>query len=246
MILIYLPIVILTILLLVYISYQDIKSREINISYLILLAVLSIIYLGIFIFKFDFILWKNYFIQIAVVFVFMLVIYLIGRLTKFAYLGEGDIYTIIALAFTSIFSYLFVIFVFLFALLFMLGIPILLFFYNKFKGNYPSYSLFTSIALMFFGIPKKISTLNSFNTPLEKICYKNGKIIRVAKFAPNFDPVLEITKLKLFSKKHNLKYVWVSPLLPFVLLILVAYIFMIVILFFLNIPFVFNYFLIFI
>ncbi len=240
--LVYLPIIILTILLLGYVSYQDIKSREINITYLILLAILSLFYLGIFVFQFNFGLWKSYFIQIAIVFGFVLIIYLIGRLTKLAYLGEGDLYTIVALAFTSMYSYLFVIVVFLFALLFMLGIPILLFFYNKFRGYYPSYPLFKSICLMFLGTPKKISSLNEFNTPLEKISYRNGRIVRETKFIPNFNPLLEINRLKKFSKQHHIKYVWVSPLLPFILLILLSYIFTVIILFVFRFPFIFQYF----
>jgi hypothetical protein len=243
--LIYLPIIILTILTLVYVSYQDIKYREINIVYLIILAILSILYFSIFIFKFDWNLWKDYLIQTGIVFVFILIIYGLGRLTKLAYIGEGDLYTILALGFTNIYSSLFVIFVFLFALLFMLGTPILLFFYNKFKGNYPDYSLFTSIFLMFLGTPKRISNLNEFNTPLEKISYKNNRIIKVAQFSPNFDPLSEINRLKVFSQKHNIKYVWVSPLLPFVLLILFSYIFVVVILFIIKFPSVFQLFSIF-
>jgi len=240
--LVYLPIIILTILVLGYISYQDIKFREINIVHLMWLAIFSIIYLGIFVFKLDWNLWKDYLIQLGIVFAFIFIIYLFGRLTKLAYIGEGDLYTILALAFTSIYSSLFIIFVFLFALLFMLGTPILLFFYNLLKGNYPNYSLSKSIVLMFLGIPKRISNLNEFNTPLEKISYKDNKVVRATQLSPNFDPLSEINKLKAFSKAHNIKYIWVSPLLPFILLILLSYLFVVIILFIIKFPIIFQYF----
>jgi len=243
--LVYLPIILLTILVLSYISYQDIKFREINIVYLIGLAILSILYLGIFVFKLDWMLWKEYFIQIGIVFGFILIIYLFGRLTKLAYIGEGDLYTIIALAFTSMYSPLFIIFVFFFALLFMLGVPILLFFYNISRRNFPTYPFFKSVLLMFLGTPKKISNLNEFNTPLERISYKNKKIVRETQFSPNFDPLSEINKLKNFSKEYSIKYIWVSPLLPFVLLILLSYIFSILILFIFKFPIILQFFSIF-
>jgi hypothetical protein len=239
--LVYLPIIILTVLVLGYIAYQDMRAREINIVYLIVLALISIIYLGSFVFKLDFGLWKNYLIQIAIVLVFVLIFFILGKITKFAYIGEGDLYTVLALSFTNIYSSLFVIFVFLIALLFMLGIPIFLFIYNLIRGNYPRYNVFQSIGLMLLGTPKKISDLDEFDTPLEEITYKDNKIIKHPKFSPNFNPINELRKIKELSREHEIKYIWVSPLLPFVLLILLSYIFIILTLFIVKSPVILSY-----
>jgi len=239
--LIYLPVIVVTLLVLGYISYQDIKSREINIVYLFYIVLFSIIYLGLFVFKTDLVLWKYYVYQIVIVFIFVLVFYLLGKITKFAYIGEGDLYTIFAISFTNIFSSLFVIFVFLIALFFMLGVPIILFIYNFFSGNYPKYPVFKAILLMFIGFPKKITRLNQFYTPLEEINFKNGVMHKEITLIPNFEPHKDIYLLQQTAMHHNIKCVWVSPLIPFILLILFAYVFLIIFVFIIKLPFIMQY-----
>jgi len=205
------------------------------------MVLFSVIYLGLFVFRSNLVLWKFYAYQIIIVFVFVLIFYVLGRLTKLAYIGEGDLYTIFAISFTNIFSSMFVIFVFLIALFFMLGIPIIIFFYNLFSGNYPKYPFFKSIILMFFGYPKRIEKLSNFNTPLENIFFKNKKIQREIRFIPNFEPKKEISLLKALSREHKIKYVWVSPLVPFILLIFFSYIFVVILVFILKYPLIMHY-----
>lgn len=238
---IYLPVIIVTLFVLGYVSYQDMKAREINITNLLFIVLFSIVYLGLFVFKTNLILWKYYAYQIIIVFVFVLIFYLLGRLTKFAYIGEGDLYTIFALSFTNVFSSLFVIFVFLIALLFLLGVPIILFIYNFFKGNYPKYPVFKSIILMFLGFPKKINRLTKFYTPLEEITVKNGTVHKNITFIPNFDPSKDITLLQKKVVGHNIQTVWVSPLVPFILLIFFSYIFIIISVFIFKLPIIMKY-----
>jgi hypothetical protein len=230
--LIYLPIIIFTIIILTYVSFQDIKYREINIMSLVFLSIVSLIYLGFFVFEKEFLLWKNYFIQIGITFLFVLVFYVLGKISYYTYIGEGDLYTILALSFTNIFNLYFPLFIFFFALLLTLFVPFLIFIYNLVFKNYPKYKFFPSIYLMFLGYPLNINKLTKFYSPLEKYYLKNNKLHSSIIYKPNVEPDNEINYLKKISKKNNLKYIWVSPLIPFIILIFISYIFVVFLYFF--------------
>ncbi|NCP72014.1 hypothetical protein GW835_01310 [archaeon] len=233
---IYLPIIIFSIIILLYVTYQDIKYREINIMSLFFLAIFSILYLGIFVFKTDFILWKGYLIQLAVSFIFLLIFYVLGKISYFTYIGEGDLYTIFAISFTNIFDIYFPMFIFFFALVLTLLIPVFLFLYNLFSRNFPKYNFFKSLYLMFLGVPLSLKKVNNFYTPLEKLYVENNKLISKIVFMPNIEPENEIKKIKVIAKNHNISKVWFSPLIPFIILILVSYIFLILLYVFEIIP----------
>lgn len=220
----YLPLVIFTLVILLYITYQDIKYREINIMSLLVLAIVSLIYLGFFIFKSNTSLWWAYFLQIIVTFVFLLIFYGLGKLSYFTYIGEGDLYTIMALSFTNIFNIYFPMFVFFFALLLTLLVPTSIFLFNVFKRNYPKFSFFKALYLMFLGYPLSLNKITKFYTPLEKLTLENNKVVSNIIYAPNIEPEKEILLLKNFAKKNNISKIWVSPLVPFVILILISYI----------------------
>ncbi|MDD4049889.1 MAG: A24 family peptidase C-terminal domain-containing protein [Candidatus ainarchaeum sp.] len=239
---IYLPIIVFSIVILLYITYQDIKYREINIMSLFFLALFSVIYLALFVFKTDFILWKSYLLQLAVSFIFLLIFYVLGKISYFTYIGEGDLYTIFAISFTNIFDVYFPMFVFFFALILTLLIPICLFFYNLFSRNFPKYSFFKSMYLMFLGVPLALKKINKFYTPLEKFKIENNKLISNIVFMPNIEPEIEIKKIKLIAKTNNISKIWFSPLIPFIILILISYIFLILLYVFNIIPKIISFF----
>jgi hypothetical protein len=221
---VYLPIIIFTLIILFYVTFQDIKYREINIVSLIVLSIVSLIYLGFFIFKKDVSLWYSYFIQLGVTFVFLLVFYILGKISDFVYIGEGDLYTIMALSFTNVFNMYFPMFVFFFALFLTLLIPIFIFLYNLLMKNFPKYSFFNSIYLMFLGYPLKINKITKFYTPLETFSLEEDKIKSKIIYKPIIEPEKEINLLTKFAKKNNILKIWVSPLIPFIILILLSYI----------------------
>lgn len=230
--LIYLPIIIFTIIILTYVSFQDIKYREINILSLVFLAIVSLIYLGFFVFEKDFLQWKGYFIQIGITFLFVLVFYILGKISSYTYIGEGDLYTILALSFTNIFNLYFPLLILFFALLLTLFVPFLIFIYNLFFKNYPKYNFFASLYLMFLGYPLNIKKITKFYTPLERYYLKDNKLHSDIIYKPNIDPDVEINNLKKIAKKNEIKSVWVSPLIPFIILIFISYIFIVFIYFF--------------
>ncbi|MDD3178317.1 MAG: A24 family peptidase C-terminal domain-containing protein [Candidatus ainarchaeum sp.] len=241
--LLYLPIIIITILILIIISIQDIKKREINIFYLIFLVIFSIIYLWVFIFKNDLNLWYSYFYQLIIIFVFLLIIFILGKLSKFIYIGEGDLYTLFALSFTNIFTEFYILSIIILSLFITLLIPLFLFIYNLSTFNFPKkHGFFKSIILMFLGININIKKLNNFYYSLEKFSFKNNKLKYIISLKPNISPDKEIKQLKAFSKIHNIKTIWVSPLVPFVVSITLAYIFMFILSFY-NIFNIFIFFL---
>ena len=69
--------------------------------------------------------------------------------------------------------------------------------------------------------------INDFYTPLEKYKLVNNKITSEIILKPNCNPKTQIEELKEFSKRHNLKQTWVSPLTPFIWPIFISYILLI-------------------
>lgn len=223
---VYLPIIIFTIIVLVIIAIEDIKHREINISYLFILSIVSLIYLSIFVFKLNGYLWLKYLIQIAITFVFVLILYVLGKVTSFLYIGEGDLYTLLALSFTNIYSVVPIFIIFISSLIFSLSIPIFNFIYNLFSLNFPKYGFFKSLSLMFLGVSMDITKINSINyTPLEKFYIKNNKVINEINLKPNIDSKNEINLLLKNKKKYNISKIWVSPLIPFIIPLFIGYLF---------------------
>jgi archaeal preflagellin peptidase FlaK len=233
-----LPLIIACFVFLIYYGYRDLKCREINIFPLILFCIFSIIYLGIFIFKNNMLLWKMYIFQITICFIFVLIIYFIGRLSSFAYIGEGDLYIILMIAFSCGFGVLLPEIIFLISLFLMLLIPIYLFIKNLFSKNIPKYSFFKSIIIMLLGTFKNIDKINDFYTPLETLKIKNNKLIRNINLKPNFDSEKELESIRKIAKLKNIKKIWVSPLVPFIIPIIISYV--ITIILFINKIFI-NY-----
>lgn len=219
-------------------TFQDIKYREINIISLIVLSVVSALYLGFFIFKGNGALWIKYITQIVITFVFLLIFFILGKISKFVYIGEGDLYTIMALSFTNTFGVLYTLGIFLLALLITLLIPITFFIYNLIVGNRPSYRLASSLSLMFLGYPILIKKITDFYTPLEIFKLKGNKLIRKPKFTPNIEPHKELVSLKKIAKLKNIKEIWVSPLVPFIISIVLGYVIMLFILISNSFPYI--------
>ncbi len=216
------PMIFLTVICLFYLVYDDLRTREINTLPIYVLSGIGLIYNLYFGFLYNF--WKFYVLQLLVVFIFLIIIYLLGKLTVYAYIGEGDLLTLMMISFTTGYAVLFSEFVFLLALSFMLFIPMVFFIYNLIKKNYPDKVLNERIYLMFLGFPVLISKLNPFFTPLEKYIEKDGKITSEIIIKPNCDSEKQIQELKYFSEIYKIKKVWVSPLIPFVWPIFIAYI----------------------
>jgi len=218
------PLIIICFIFLIYYGYKDLKFREINILPLIFFSLFSIIYQGLFIFKDNLFLWKMYGLQIAISLIFVLIIYFLGRISTFAYIGEGDLYIILMISFSCGFVVLFSEIIFLIALILMLFIPIYLFIKNLIFRNIPQYSFFKSIIIMFLGTPKDITKINSFYTPLETLKLKDNKIIRNIDITPNFDSEKELTNIKIISQSKKIGKIWVSPLIPFIIPIIISYV----------------------
>jgi len=227
----YIPIIIFTIIILSYMTYQDFKYREINIISLLVLAVFSVIYLWLFIFKSNSFLWNRYLLQLLISFCFVLIFFILGKVSSFVYLGEGDLYTIFAISFTNIFGVSFILFLFLLSLLITLLIPIGIFIYNLINVHRPNYKFFKSLFLMFLGYPLSIEKINDFYTPLEKLEIVDGKLVKNIIFKPNIEPHKELDKIKRVARLEKIKKLWVSPLIPFVISILVAYIILVFVIF---------------
>jgi hypothetical protein len=94
---------------------------------------------------------------------------------------------------------------------------------------------------MFLGYPLKISKLNSFFTPLETFDIKNNKLIRHARIKPIIEPKKEIIHIKKIAYIKKIKTIWVSPLIPFIFSIIIAYIFMLFIIFTDILPFISSF-----
>jgi hypothetical protein len=147
------------------------------------------------------------------------------------YIGEGDLYTILAISFTNIFSVLFIMFLFLLSLLVTLLIPLSIFVYNLSMRHKPNYGFFNSLFLMFLGYPLKLKSITNFYTPLERFEEsRNNKYLKVINFRPNTDPAKELSKIKRIANLEKVEKLWVSPLIPFVISIHISYIILIIIL----------------
>jgi hypothetical protein len=221
-----LPLIVICLIFLIYYTYKDIKFREINIMPIIFICFFSIVYLFLFVFKTNWILWKYYLLQLGINFLFIGIIYLMGKITVFAYIGEGDLYILSMIAFTSGYAVLFTEFVFLIALFVMALIPIFLFIYNLVKRNYRyiKTNIFKKIIILFLGTPKKINKITEFYSPLEILKIKNNKLTRKIVFTPNCESNIEIKNILKIAKSKKISKLWVSPLIPFILPILISYI----------------------
>jgi hypothetical protein len=219
---IFLPLFFLGITCLIYLGYQDIKTREINVLPIYILSgigLISFLYFGRINGYLHF-----YLLQIAITFIFLVVIYFLGKFTVYAYIGEGDLLAIMMISFVSGISILFAPFVFIVSMFLMLILPMFFFSYNLIKGNFPKKSFGESLILMFLGFPKAIKELDYFYTPLEKFQIIEGKIISKTMIKPDCSPDKQIDELKKFSEKYKITKVWVSPLIPFILTIVLGYI----------------------
>lgn len=217
------PMIFITIVSLIYLVYDDLKTREVNVAFIFLISGVGFLYNLYFGIVNNFL--KLYLLQLLIVIVFLLIIYIAGKITIYAYIGEGDLWTLLMISCTSGYAVLFSEFVLLLSLAFMFFIPLVFFIYNMSKKNYPDKILKEKFWIMFLGFPKNISKINNFFTPLEEFRIVNGKIESQMIIKPNCDPTVTISKLKEFSEIYKIKKVWVSPLIPFVWPILIAYIF---------------------
>jgi len=217
------PMIFLTIVFLFYLAYEDLRTREIDTLLVYILSGVGVAYnlcLGI---AYGF--WKPYLLQLVVAIVFFLVIYALGKLTIYAYIGEGDLLALLMISATSGYSLLLSEFVFLLALIFVLFMPLIFLVVNILKGNFPDKVLNEKFWFMLLGVPVKISKLSFFVTPLQKFVLRNGKLKSETVIRPDCNPEKQIQEIKeLLPRTSKIKKVWVSPLMPFVLEILIAYI----------------------
>lgn len=220
--LLFLPMFFLGLICLIYLGYQDLKSREINIVPLLVLSAIGFIYFIFFGLTNGFL--YMYILQIAISYAFLTIIYVLGKFTAYAYIGEGDLLAIMAMSLMCGISVLFAPFVFLMATVLTLVLPISFFFYNLFVGNIPKKPIWESFLLMCFGFPKKLEKISDFYTPLEKYKIRNNKLISETIIKPNCSPEKQLYDLKKFAKVNNIERVWVSPLIPFIITLTIAYV----------------------
>jgi hypothetical protein len=107
-------------------------------------------------------------------------------------------------------------------------IPIIQFFYNLFLGNRPNYRFHQNLFLMFLGVPMSINKITDKYTPLEhfSLVKTRGKseIHKKIVLIPNTEPAQALKDLKQFARKNKIKQIWMSPLHPFIVSIVVVYI----------------------
>ncbi len=218
------PLFIICFILLIYYLYQDVRYREINVVPILVTCFLSVIYLYFFVFKNNSYLWMQYIAQIAFTIFFITIIFVFGKITKFAYIGEGDLFIVLLISFTSGYMLLFSQLVFLLGLFLMLLIPIYFFVTNVIKRNKPEYGFISNILLMFLGTKKKISKITEFYTPLENLEYRNKKLIRHPQLEPNCEPKHQLKLIKNIAKKQKIQEIWVSPLIPFIVSLFFSYV----------------------
>lgn len=219
---IFFPMFFLGLICFIILGYQDLKHREINIVPLLIISAIGFVYYVFFGIINGFL--YMYILQIIISFVFLAVIYLLGKITVYAYIGEGDLLVLMSMSFVSGISVIFTGLVFLLSTVLTLLFPILFLIYNTIIGNYPNKPLGESLVLMCFGFPKDIDKLSNFYTPLEEYKFVNNKVISKTTIKPNASPELQIYELKKFSKRHNIDKIWVSPLVPFVLILIISYV----------------------
>lgn len=220
--LVFLPMFFLGLICLIFLGYQDIKTREINIVPLLIISVIGFVYNVFFGIAKGFL--YLYILQIAISFAFLTIIYMLGKITVYAYIGEGDLIALMAMSFVSGISVLFTAFVFLLSTVLTLFFPVLFLIYNIIKGNYPNKPLGESLILMSFGFPKDVDSLTNFYTPLEEYKLVDNKVVSKITIRPNCSPEQQIYELKKFSTQHKIEKVWVSPLVPFVLILIISYV----------------------
>lgn len=227
------PIFVFTFLLLVYLVYEDIKTREINIIPVLVLSVIGLLYNLYFGFLYGF--WKMYLLQLFVAIIFVVIIYILGKVTVYAYIGEGDLFVLLMLSFTTGYSLIFSEIVFILALFLTLLVPFILFIYNLFKKNYNDYLFKKNFLILFLGYPINVSKLNDKFTSLENYVIYNKKLQRKITLIPKCNSEEEIQFIKNLAKENKIKKIWVSPLIPFILPLCLAYVFLICLLFFFKI-----------
>lgn len=218
------PMIFLTIVCLFYLVYEDLKTREINIIPVYFLSGIGFIYNIVFGYIYNF--WKLYVLQLMIAIFFLLIIYVLGKITVYAYIGEGDLLTILMISLTSGYAVLFSEFVFLLALLFMLFVPIIFFFFNLFNKNHLINLKKNQFYIIFLGFPMSVSKINNLFTPLERYYIEGKKIKQEFSLKPDCEPEEQIKKLNSIFEKNPKKKIWVSPLIPFIWPIFIAYIFL--------------------
>lgn len=219
---IFIPMFFLGLICFIYLGYQDIKSREINILPLLVISAIGFIYFLFFGLTKGF--FYMYILQVAISFAFLTIIFVLGKFTVYAYIGEGDLLALMTMSFVSGVSILFMALVFLISTVLTLFFPILFFIFNIIKGNFPKRSFGENLILMSFGFPKKISKITNFYTPLEEYKFVKNKVISKTIIKPNCSPEKQICELKKFARAHNIEEIWVSPLVPFIIILTIAYV----------------------
>lgn len=223
----------------IYLGYQDIKSREINIIPLLIISAIGFIYFIFFGLTNGFL--YMYILQIAISFAFLTIIFVLGKFTVYAYIGEGDLLALMTMSLICGISVLFTALVFLMSTVLTLLFPIFFLIYNTIKGNFPKRTFGESIILMSFGFPKKVSQINNFYTPLEEYKIKQNKVISKITLKPNCSPEKQINYLKKFAKAHNIQKIWVSPLIPFIIILTIAYVIIVALTYFNVLSFLGNF-----
>ncbi len=227
-----LPLFIVCFILVFYYVYQDIKYREINIIPIIVVCLLSVVYLYLFVFRNNCFLWTQYFSQIIITIIFLTIIYVFGKMTSFAYIGEGDLLVVLLISFTSGFLYAFSQLVFLLALFIMLIIPLSFFIYNLIKKQKPEHGFLKNTIMMFLGTKMPLEKITDFYTPLEILKYKNKKLVKEVQLEPNCSPKAQLRYIKSLARKNNISELWASPLIPFIVALFVSYVIVALFLFF--------------
>lgn len=236
---IFFPMFFIGLICFIYLGYQDIKSREINIIPLLIISVIGFVYFIFFGLTKGFL--YMYILQIAISFAFLTIIFVLGKLTVYAYIGEGDLLALMTMSFVSGISVLFTALVFLMSTVLTLLFPVFFLIYNIVKGNFPNRPLGESLILMCFGFPKKVKKINNFYTPLEDYKFVKNKVISKITLKPNCSPEKQIYDLKKFSRTHNIEKIWVSPLVPFIIVLTLSYVIIAAITYFNLLSFLGNF-----
>ncbi|MBR9707705.1 MAG: hypothetical protein GOV15_04680 [Candidatus Diapherotrites archaeon] len=168
-------------------------------------------------------------INIGLTVILMYTIHFMGKKSSFFYIGGGDLKAIMALAFVNWqLHWTYFATVFIISLALVLIVPLALLTLNLISKPTVSKQLKKhKFALYLLGRKTKITGLtNAFYTPLEDITIKNGKEVRRLSLAPNVEAEKMFQRLKKLVKEKKIKNsIWVSPLLPHIFFIILAYVF---------------------
>lgn len=217
----------LTLLMLLIATVLDIKKREVG---NILWFVFGLIGLALIFFETQgaYSLLFNVFMNVFLVVFVVAILFALGRATTLLYIGDADLKGLIVLALLNYnLGWFFSLAVFVGGLVLVLLIPIYLFLRNSFESTKIEKEYADNKFMLYFlGRKVKITKASPlFSTPLELIRVSGKKVYRTLSLVPNIEPEEDFKRLRGLVKQKKIKdEIWVTPLPPFMVFMLIAYI----------------------